>query len=364
MPLSLNKLEKFLNGKGLLPKKYFVINNLIVYIEVLIIRTVDIFLLYIPSKYKISIDSGSNVFKLSYIELTDDGNIPKDYTGGMDNFDMEKEYNEIDIDNDINDSSYKNMAEKLEENYNHPVSLKEKDNTQQLREVFRQLHRLKFCVQNLKYKVCIIFKNYLCCIHRNDNLEGYRATGLSEHRKMKLMVTLDLETMFDKINSVSDDIKTIREGVYRVLNKNHVKNIRNLQNILTQKNNIEIFSEKILQKKKDYFETLEELEKLLLNLSISEKKNVEKLLEIEERYSNNGDISLSGMHSDIEKTHQLHKYETELNRINVVKQELITNIIITKENIENISLKTDNICFDNTVMIDAVIKNFTILSEL
>lgn len=361
MPLSLKKLEKILNNKGILPKKYFVINKLLIYIEVLIISSVDVCLLYIPSKYKIAVEHGPNVFKLSYIELTEEGNIPKDYGGELDNFEMENQYNELDIENNITDSSSNNIAEKLEENYNHPVVLKEKNNENQLRGIFRQLNRLKFCVKNLKYKVCIIFKNYMCCIRRDDTLEGYKTNRISENRKIKFMVSFDLETFFDKINSISDDVRTIREGIYNVLNKNHTKNIKNINNILTQQKNIAIFSERIIEKKKKFSENLLQLEKLLINLSISEKKNVEKLLEIEEKYSNNGDASL---HSDIQKTHQIYKYETELNRINVVKKEIITNIMISKENIENISLQTDNICFDNTVMIDSVLKNFSVLSEL
>ena len=85
-------------------------------------------------------------------------------------------------------------------------------------------------------------------------------------------------------------------------------------------------------------------------------------MQIEDKYS--GEASLKSMHSDIEKTHQISKYENELSRINGVKQELIRNILIVKTKHENLSLRVDNIMFDNIIMIDAILKNFVKLSKI
>ena len=365
MPLSISKLEKLLSRKGLLPKKFFVMHWLVVYLEVLSIANADSFMLYIPSKYKIAIgSSGKNVYKASYIDISEDGNIPDDYASAPDNFDIEKQYGGDDIDLSPNNRSHNDMAEYLEENYNHPVSLKDinKDDTRELREIYRQLRRLKFCVQNLKYKLCIMFKDYMCCIRRDDTFEGFIIHHLRGTPERKLMVTLDLETLYEKINTVSIDIKTIREGIYRVLDKNQSKHIRNLQKMLEQKNNLTTFSDVVLKKKTQYAEYLDRLEQLLSVLGKAEKRNIEKLVEIEELYST--EASVKGLHTDIEKTHQVAKYETELSRINVVKQQLIRNILIVKAKHEDLALKIDKVCFDNTVMIDAIVKNFVILSEL
>lgn len=364
MPLSINKLEKLLSRKGLLLKKFFVMHGLVVYLEVLSITNADSFMLYIPSKYEISIESGGNIYKTTYINISEDGHIPDEYAGELDNFDLEKQYEEIDINLSTDNIGDRDISRHLEENYNHPISLKDinKNDTSQLREVFRQLRRLKFCIKNLKYKLCIMFKNYLCCIRRDDTFEGFFIHHLRGPPELKLMVSLDLETLYEKFDSVSVDIKTVREGVYRVLDKNQSKHIRNLQKMLEQKNDLTTFSDVILKKKIQYIEYLASLEQLLSDLGNSEKKNVEKLLEIEERYS--AESSLKGLQSDIEKVHQVAKYEAELSKINVVKQELITNILIVKAKHEDLSLKVDKICFDNTVMIDAIIKNFVVLSEL
>jgi|688.fasta_scaffold34493_6 hypothetical protein len=366
MTLSLNKLEKLLSKRGLIPKKYFTIDGLIVYIEVLSIANADSFMLYIPSKYDIEIGEGNDVFKIRYIDITEDGNIPSDYAGEPDNFDLDKDYDGDDIDLSP-DAQHKNMEGYLEEKYNHPVSLKDDKNIKkdigvQLREVFRQLRRLKFCTKSLKYKLAIIFNDYLCCIRRDDTYECLFVNNSGGSDERKLMVTIDLETLYEKIDSVSIDIKTVREGIYRVLDKNQGKHIRNIQKMLEKKNNLVVFSELLLTKKEQYSKYLTNLEQMLADLTNTEKKNVEKLMQIEDKYS--GEASLKSMHSDIEKTHQIAKYENELSRINGVKQELIRNILIVKTKHENLSLRADNIMFDNIIMIDAILKNFVKLSKI
>ena len=160
MPLSINKLEKILSKKGLLPKKYFIMHGLCVYIEVLSISNADSFMLYIPSKYEIVIpETNNNVYKIRYIDVSQDGNVTGDYAGEPDNFELEKEYDEVDMDFSTDNFRGEDMAEYLEEHYKHSVSLKDntKDDTKHLREIFRQLHRLRFCVQSISYKLCILF---------------------------------------------------------------------------------------------------------------------------------------------------------------------------------------------------------------
>ena len=366
MTLSLNKLENLLHANGFLPKKFFVIDNLIIFIEVLSINNADSFMLYIPSKYDIQIGQKDNVYKIKNIQVDEYGNIPIDYAGDPDNIELEKAYDEIDLLTDPLELSSKdqhNMENHLEEKYKHQVSLKNtsKDITEQLREIFRQLRRLKFCVQNLKYKLCIIYKDYLCCIGRRNNFDCYYIQNIQGPSEKKLMINLDLETFYSNFSSITIDIATIREGVYRVLDKNHDKHINNISKMLEQKN-LNVLSDIILRKKLHYSNHLKSLEKLLYTLGQSEKKIIEKLIDIQDRYS--GEASIKGLHVDIEYSHMISKHEDELSRLNVVKQELISNILQVKTNYDNLSLKVDNICFNNIIMIDAILKNFVLLKEL
>lgn len=363
MPLSLNKLESFLSDQSLIPRNFFIIDNLLVYLEVFNVENAESFMLYIPSKYKIPVRQGTNIYDIKHLNNTEDGYIPTDYAKEPDNFDLEKQYNEVDIDFNINDS-VKNITKHLEENYNHPVSLKDvgKDDISHLKEIFRQLRRLKFCTQSLKYKLCIMFKNYICYIHRDDTIEGFSIKNFKGSTERKIMVNIDIETLYEKINSLSIDIKTVIQGVYRILDKNQGKHINNLHKMLEQKNNLVNFSDTVSTKKIKYISYLDQLENLLTFVNKNEKDNIEKIREIEDHYSR--DSSVKGIHNDIERTHQVAKYETELKKNNKVKQEILENILKIKAKHQNLSLSADNICFDNLVMIDTIIKNFISLSEI
>ena len=56
MPLSIVKLQEFLTLKGFVANKFFIMNGYCFYLEIFCLKTADIFLLYIPSKYNIQIN--------------------------------------------------------------------------------------------------------------------------------------------------------------------------------------------------------------------------------------------------------------------------------------------------------------------
>lgn len=358
MTLSFNKLEKLLSGRGLLPKKYFTIHDVIIYIEVLSLSNAGCFMLYIPSKYEIELSEGDDVYKIKYVDVTEDGHISEDYAGESD---VIKNYNGIELGSNENHADIQGY---LEEKYKYPVSLKSEKNKDviKLRQVFRQLRRLKFCVQNLKYKLAIVFDRHLCCIRRDNTYECFAIQGESLGEEKRLMVSIDLETLYEKIDTVSVDIKTIRDGVCKILDKNQNKHIREIQKMLDQKNKLLVFAGSVKEKKDKYSKALERLEKLLADLMIVEKKNMEKFVEEEEKFSRQ--TNLKGMNADIERSNQIYKFETEVSRINSIKQELISNILKARLKRENLSLSVDNIVFDNIVMIDAIIKNFEKLTNV
>ena len=93
---------------------------------------------------------------------------------------------------------------------------------------------------------------------------------------------------------------------------------------------------------------------MLTTLCNSEKRLLDKMIEIEEKYNL---ISIKGIHTDIEKSHVLSKYETDLDKMNSTKQEIIKNIITMKSNREDTFLFADKLFFDNSVMMDTIIKN-------
>ena len=363
MSLSISKLEKLLISKGLTITKIFSMDNYCVYIELLCNSTADVCMLYIPSKYNITTPQTENVWTLQYLEVDENGNIPETYAEEQDNFDLEQKYNQVEL--EFNHNQKDDIENHLEESYKHNVSLKDigKNDKTHLREIFRQLRRLKFCVQNIKYKLCIVYRSYLCCIRRDGTYECFFVMGQQfPSKSRKLIVTLDLETLYSKIDSVIIDVKTIREGVYKVLDKNQNKHSNSLINILEFRNSLLQSIEDYLKKKEKYTQYITKFEKLHQDITKAEQDSMEKLFQIEKQYES--DSSVKGLHADIEKSHLKSKYQAELDNIIRLKQEITNNILDIKLQWETIALQTDKICFDNIVMLDTVRRNFELLSEI
>ena len=357
MTLSISKLEKLLLSKSMIIKKIYTIGNLCVYIEVMNMNNTETIMIYIPSKYEINAGNGDNLYKIHFLQINDDGTIPTDYAEVPNDIDIGDNYQEV----DINTIEKDNIEKHLEESYNCPVSLKDigKEDINELKDIFRQLRRLRFCVQSLKYKLCIFYKFYMCCIRRDDTYECYSVENFNTNNNRKLVVTIDLETLYEKINTVETDSKSVYKGVFYVLNKNQNKHIRNLQKMLEYTTNFDLLSIDITNQKNKYQTYLEKLETMLTNLLTAEKDIIENIITIKEKYLNKKDL-----HHDIEKSHLISKKEDEITNINYIKQDVIRNILKVKMNMENLSLKVDQICFDNTVMLDTIIKNFDKLSQI
>jgi hypothetical protein len=358
MRFSIRKLEKFLSSKGFVIKKFFTLNKLCVYLEVINIKNARVFLLYIPSKYQIKITSSVDVYNTKYIDIKNNGNIPSDYAGDPDDYQIANNYYQVDINSEHKGSN--NMEKFLESDYNHPISLQsfKKKDIKKIKEIFRQLRRLRFCIKNTKYKLGIMYKSYLCYITRNNEYDCLLINNKEKNNKLRLYVCLDLETFYEKNESIKSDLHIIYDGVYEILKNNQIKNTKEIINIIKDSETIKTYSNEILHKILEYSNFLSDLDSMLLKTNINEKDIYDKIVDIKNQYK-----STNNLNKDIEKSHQLAKYNNELFNIHRVKEDIINNILKITEKRSNISLKTDNIFFDNIIMLDAIIDNFNILSQ-
>ena len=174
-------------------------------------------------------------------------------------------------------------------------------------------------------------------------------------------MTFDLETLYNKLDSIAIDIKTVRDGIYKVLDKNQLKNTHSLFTILHFRETVIQSAEKYVKKREKFSQYISKFEKLLQDMVIAEQECLQKLNKVDQQYTN--DNSVKGLHIDIEKSHLKSKYETELNNIVRLKKEITNNILDIKLQRETLSLQIDKICFDNIVMLDTVRKNFELLSQ-
>lgn len=357
MPLSISKLEKLLSLKGFVPTRYFVMHSVVVYMEIVSITDADTFLLYIPSKYKFVVPKSSSVFKIKYVDLDEsENNTADDYAGEPDEHAVENEYQEIDVKMSPTVQG-NNIGHHLEENYKRSITIKDisSEDLKELKDIIRQLKRLRFCVQNVKYKIAIMYKNYLCSIKRDDSIECFSIKKYRGKACKKLFVTCDLELLYEKMDSLMLNMGTIRKGLYHILDKNHFTHSRTLQRLLDEKSTMVEFSDNAYSKKVEYEKYLKEATEMLAAINKSEKSVLEQIYELNEKYNNQG---LKGLHNDIEKSHQLSKLNTELTEIQKVKEEVVKTIFDLKTKREDTMLTVDKIMFDNNVMVECVLRNF------
>ncbi len=375
MPLSIQKLDDLFLTKGFIPKRYFKLHNLCVFIEVISSKSADTFMISLPSKYKfdlsgnVDLRSDADIFRLKAVSTEERDDITDEYAGSPDNIDLEKKYAEVEMDTTL---PFKNrglkqvsMAERLIETYKRPISLKdlEKQDTLDVKDIFRQLKRLRYCVQSIRYKLIIIFKSYLCVLNLDDSIECFYIRNFSQSQNNRnLLVTCDLELMYEKIDSIEDDIRHVMNGIYKVLDKNQLAHSKNLQLLLEKRSDAAVSSEFIYRKKEGMKTYMTSFENLLSSTVGSEKKVLEKLAQLRERREQ--EASTKGLYSDIEYSHEKKRIEDELAKIRRVKGEIMENIIKVKERLENICLTVDKILFDNIVMLDTIFENFDQLGEL
>lgn len=357
--LSLSKLKHLLQGKNMIIKNYFTIDNLCIYLEIVSLNSANNFLLYIPSKYNLSAEQ-HKTFNLTNIDVPGETTIVDNYSEKVDNMELEDIYEDISANTNDNNLEVGNIESLLEENYNKHItfddSTKEGKNSKEIKEIFRQLKRFRLCVQSMKYKLCIIYENYLCCIKRDDSLDCFTVSKYPQSSIKKLFISIDLESFYDKIETINNDIKNIRINISRILDKNQIKHTSNIKSISDQVNQISVVSDHIIQKKYKYDTHLVKLEELLNKLNHTEKNLLMKIHKIKKSDS-------MGLKTDIEKSQSIGNLEIELDKVMSTKQKIITNIMELKIEYDHLYLKTDCIYFDNIVMMDTIIKNMKDLLE-
>ena len=356
MRLSLSKLERFLSSKDFITKSFFNYEDSCIFVEVININTTDTLFIYINSSYELDASKKQSLFELKYLDISDENfedDIKDKYANEPDDIDIEKNYEEI----NLTESKRENMEEFLEENYKSELSIREvgNDDIKKIKEIRRQIKRMKFCVQSLNYKLLVVYKSYLCVINRHNDIDLYQIKGYDGDDLRVLHIMIDLENLYDTINTVSSDISTIRKGVYNIFDKNQRKQMSSFEQLMTEGQSIFSFIQNFTVKKTQYEEYLQKLYSMNEIVNQSEKKILDKIAEIRENNENR---------SDVQNFHSIAKHETELNNIKATKHKIIKNIFNIRNKLDDMILYTDKVFFDNLVMFDTIIKNINSLNTI
>lgn len=361
MSLSLEKLEKMISKNGFAPIRYLVYHKLVMYIELISIETADEFLLYIPSKYEFKINTDNkNVYKLKSLRIDMDNNILDKYTGNIKNDNIENIYREI---NDVVSPTHNNdnIEPYLENKYKKDINVSDISETDMkiIKENYRQLNRLKFCVQNMNYKISILFKNYICTLKRNDDIVCFYIRNYKGYNKTKIFITADLELFYNKNEHIIEHLSIIRKGIYDIIDKNQFRHTNTFNSLLNNKKIITILSTRLQNKKKEYEDHIKDCKFMLKHTNKGIQNILININNAKEKYNNS-----KGLNKDIEYSYEISKYEEKLKDVEGIKEEILKTILELQGKREHIMLKVDKIMFDNNVMVECVIRNFAELKEI
>lgn len=345
MSLSATKLKELVSSHGFEIKNYFTENKCCFYLDVIHSQTYDNFLIYIPCKYNIQLDG----YELNYIHVEDFNNITNEFTG-KDKQNLEKVYGDMKIELlNTNDD----IQKQLEDRYKHEIAFPEipKDDNLELKAIYRQINRLKYSVENLQYKIGILYKNYLCSIRRNGMIDFFKILKYPSNPKKQLLVIIDLETFFDKHDTILKEIKIIRTNLYNILGKTQTSNIKIIQSMIESKE-LQSLASFFSKKTNVYDQMLLELEEILNSISIIQERKFNDIKKI-------GDT----VHNDVSRINAQTQLQKEIQTLEISKQDARKNIDIIRRKKENSMLDIDKIIFDNTVMYDCIVKNFLKLRD-
>jgi hypothetical protein len=346
--ISLHKLEKYLSKNEMIPNNFFIDKNgFCVYIEVFTMKNNNSFLLYVPAKYKVTIQYKTNVFTINRHKIDEDGDLLEQLTDKSSVKSTESGYTEITMTNHLGDTNIRNNTE---DRYNRPIRISEKE-TATMKGIYRQTRRLGMCMQGTKYGICVMSSSHMYCIHNNNGINGYSVNSEEQkHRYRKFFVVVDLELLYSKVKNIVSDVGDIKGSISDVLSRNFSTHVNT---ITTSFPGYDIRKREtaVNSKIKEYKTRLSEVEKTLISIVVKETSLLEKRMDVEDSLKLNTKTILN---RDMERTKHLRIYDTQLIEIVNNKKELFRNIVSLKIKLDHVILISDDILFDVAVMCEDI----------
>ncbi len=345
MSVSIERLTKLFATKNLEPQRFFDLYDRCAFVEVLDHKTGDTYMFYIPSKYEMIVNN-EKTFSIKPLDIST--NELDNYAGKYSYKNINEMYENIDIDVN-NDQIY----DKIVDNYRTTIDFNTKEDLEKedIISLYRQMLRFKYCVQNIRYKFVILYKNYMCVLHIGDDIECFKIKHTKFEKTRKLIILMDLELFYENIETLDEDLSQVRDGIQYILDKNHISHSKYIKNIISNKKDIGEITDNIIQKKDNIRNYVLSFKNLLNRILDSESEILEKYKSDISKYDTNtinGDMAISSIRSNTEK---------ELRHIDNLKKQIINNIKRLQNKEVNLSLIVDIILFDNTVMLNKVFNN-------
>ena len=349
MSLSVSKLNKLLIDNGIFPDKYYTYSKYIIYVECIIVKTGKRFLLTIPEEYKFKGDNGRNYYSIKPIKMEDSGDDVVD--------EFAKQFNDLDVfnsyentDSRVQDSfDENNISNQLSKNYNYTIEVKDIDeeDSKDIKDIKRQVQRLRYSIMQTKYSICLTYKHYFAILsEKGVNVFQIQDQTETFSKFRQLIIAIDLVLFYEKVNKINTEVTKIKLSIDKILEMNYLKNIDNI-NYMMDKGAMVINKFNNLHAQKDNLDTLEEKYNNLFKCSYNVERELLEKISILQKNKNNEP--------------QVNGLKRKIKEIEETKMDILNNIVKINEKKDNISLTLDKILFDNIVMMNSIIKNFELL---
>lgn len=358
--LSLEKLRNTLKKRGMIPIKYFLYKDRILFIHVFIIKNCNSFILHIEDEFSFKLEKNSfnSNEKASFINRIE---IEKFMRKNLDK-DIRNIYSDINITPRLNLDDSK-LSEKLDKEYGHIINeddIKKEDDNNYL-DSYKQIDRIKNSFSKLKYKISIISGPYIFIVIE-DKIKCYNIENFDEEEltyNSSYYIVSNIQNFFEKIDSIDYEINEIRgkiEGIWDYTQKTQYERILELYR---NKDNVSENYKIVYKKKMELISIRNKLNETLEQTYIKQNEAEQEYNSHNTKMANN-----NGFKSDVNNIHYKKKLEDTLNSYTEMINELTMKINKLSDKIKDYELTIDKVFYNNFLMMNSIRKNILQLSEL
>jgi hypothetical protein len=336
MSLDIKKFKKILQKNEITIINYYRLDGKCALIKAFLNNICEFLLIYVSTKIRFEIE-GDNVYDITELDDSSDNDNLDDYSNNSKLPNMEK------IDEEKSLSKYNELTKKYKIN----ISLEDSDEPAP-RKMKRQITRLKIPFSSLQYDIAIHNNKYIGASF-GDSISIYNIKNYNSKNSRQIMYLSNITDLIENIEEVNDNIQIIKTQFYDIL-----KNVSssNFNSFSSENKKYQDVSQNILLKKNDYLNSIDEYKKLYQTIKQKEDiliSNYQKMVKTED----------SLKRSSLEQ-----KYQKEMNELFYTKNDIVKKGVLLISKYHKIILITEEVSFDNSIMIERVNKNYELLKEI
>lgn len=364
MPLKLSKVERLLLNNRLLITCFYLLGEQCMFIKVFSIDKGHSFLVSIDTEHRLVITKehiserpNVSVLVLNAIAESESDSSPVEKYGQMPDDDELKTRYDINFQkNEIGDNE--ELEANLENNYKKKFFLGDLNRSvkHDHKDCARQLKRLSLSFSDIRYMLSMVSNNLFLYVDRKGKTHSFLIPDQNTEGKKLLFVVVMLDFFFESKERIVKDVITIKKSLFRIVDKTSEANVSNLFLLIKKFETVGNMVVELNKIKLTYNTHLDQLEKLLESLVEKESSLSDEIYNLEEAREK-GDLN------EVSFVHSKRSLEEKKEKAVAVKQRILKNINKTLNNYDDVYLKCDKLEFDNTILLDTLLRNIKEMEE-